>query len=152
MPPQAGHGVKIFVELDPEGSPGEFTRILGLNTSVDTGYMRDSEEITPHDRLVDVHIIAPIMKRDDLSLTLNYDVSDPDHVALYLLFKEKKIFGLRRTGPGQTAGAEIDELIWSGGLKAFKIKNPVRTGVYAADLVFRASDNFIDDGVEYGEN
>src|SRR5688572_16000960 len=96
----SGHGVKIYVTLDPSGSPGTFTHIEGLVGEIKFKANVASKKVTPHEKKVDEYTYSEETVRDEISCNWNYDPTDADHVALMTLMLAKTKVGFRKLGPG----------------------------------------------------
>jgi hypothetical protein len=133
--PVAGHGARHYAELDPDGSPGVFTLIPEVTSSVDFGTTKQKTVITAHGAGVGSSIVAHVMDRDDLTLDITYKFANAVHAALHDLYYTNKVFGMMTLGPEGTAPT-TDCVIQSGELSTWKKMGPVRNGEYKAQLVF----------------
>lgn len=104
----SGHGVKIYVTLDPVASPNVFTHITGLVGEVKVKLNTAKKKVTPHEKLMDRYVFSGEIVRDEISLNWNYDSEDTNHIALRDMILERTPIGLRKLGPGGVAGTTED--------------------------------------------
>lgn len=147
----AGHGSLVGVTLDPVAAKGTFTTIPGLFCEIDWGWEHETAAVTPQNKVIDVHVVSPVLMRPDRNLTLNYDHDDSTHIFLQNASANNTKLGFRFTGPGVTLGVHSDEVIESGFIKSWKVGNPLQAGARKIDLVWRATGAMIIDGVTYDE-
>lgn len=149
---EAGHGALVAVTLDPTGAPGVFTTIPELFCQIDWGWMHDTGDVTPHNKVIDKHIVSPVLKRDDRTLTLNFIHGDTVHAKLqeFSLPPLTKI-GMRFTAPGETQGSGVDEILESGYIKSFKVGHPLGANARKVDIVWRATGACLIDGELFDE-
>lgn len=145
MPPSAGHGSLVYIEMDPVGSPGTFTVVPGLNYDINLGSTRPETNITPQNRIDSDEWVRGTMIRDNFPMTLNFDPLDPVHIELFSKYMTDETFGMRIIGPGGAA----PEIIWSGGLTSWQWQNPVREGQRSVNCSFRASGDWQIDNEIY---
>jgi len=146
--PVAGHGTTIAKELDPTVSPGVFTTIPEVTSSIDFSESREQTEITPHASYTDSYILSQVRKRDDLPLDITYKFANAVHKALSDNFHNQVKFGIMIIGP-EGAAPSTDTTIQSGELKTWKQMSPVRNGEYKVNAVFRPSGPFKYNGTLY---
>lgn len=106
--PTSGHGVKIYVTLDPGASPNVFTLIPELVGEIKVKFNTAKKKVTSHDRLMDTYTFSGELVRDELSLNFNYDPTDTNHTKLRDLILARTSIGLRKLGPGGVVGTTED--------------------------------------------
>lgn len=136
--PESGHGALLAYEADVSGSPGVFTTIAQLNSSLDFNWTHDSTEITPHNERMSRNITSKVIKRDALAFECNYIHGNATHDDLrdYFLADPPTTFGLQFTGP---SGSSSDRYILSGEITAFAVMHPVRAGERKVKFSFQPS-------------
>jgi hypothetical protein len=144
----SGHGATIAVELDPTGSPGNFTVIAELNGDLTgLGLSRPETEVTPHQDTIDSWVTGSLM-REPWTFTVNYIYGNNTHEALRDAILGRTRTGFRFRGPDGTD--DTDEIIASGEVTNWNETNPVREGARSAEVTLRMSKAMIIDGVSYG--
>jgi hypothetical protein len=138
MPPEAGHGALLSMELDPVSSPGVFTTIAQLNSDIPIGATHDSTEITPHNERMSRSQTSKVIKRDPWTFDVNYIHADTTHDGLRDAFyaDPPTTFGMKFLGPSGSAG---DAIITSGEVISWKLTHPVRSGPRMANVSFQPS-------------
>jgi hypothetical protein len=139
------------MELDPTGSPGDFTVIAELNGDITFPELsRGETEVTPHQDNIDSWVLG-ILRRGPLSFSVNWIFDDGTHdhlTGLLKSIKDNQVRGYRLRGPGGTD--DTDEWLASGQVQAVTQTNPVREGARTSDVTVRLSGPMIVDGVPYG--
>lgn len=152
MPPIAGHGATIGVELDPVVSPGVFTTIAELQDIQVPSMSRGETEVTSHDKVLDDWVLSVRALMSALEGTVNYVFDDPTHDAatgLRALLLNSTRFGVQVRGPN--GAANVHEFIRSGEVQSFgPINYPVREGVVTAPFAIRTMGALKIDGVTFG--
>lgn len=133
--PVAGHAAKLYIEVDPDLSPGVFTLVSEVTSSIDFGTTRQKTEITAHGAGVGSNIVAQVMGRDDITVDMTYKFADAVHAALHNHYMTGTTFGVMILGPEGTAPS-ADCVIQSGEASTWKQMAPVRNGEYKAQWVF----------------
>lgn len=152
--PIAGHGALVAITLDPDVSV--FTTVPELFCQIDWGHDHDTADVTPHNKVVDVHIVSPVMKRPERTLTLNFEHGNPVHAKLQefsLPNADSTLtkIGMRFTAPGETQGSAVDEIIESGFIKSFKVGHPLGANARKVDIIWRATGAMLIDGELFDE-
>lgn len=117
MPVQAlsGHGTQIYVTLDYAGAPTVYTLIPGLRGEIKRKFTRATKEVTAHDQTMDEKVFSRVMKRSPWSLTINFNPSNPVHIALRDLFVSGELFLMKSLAFGGVQDS-IDDITMFGGL------------------------------------
>lgn len=149
---RAGHGAKVYVELDPVGAQGVFTEIPELRGDIPgLSGTRDETNITPHNDDIDSWVHGPIV-RNPLAFSINFVPGNAVHEALRTAWlssdPEVRRRGWKFVGAG--GGPGDDEVIGSGELSSWEDTSPEGAGVRSASLSVRLSKAIIVDGVQYG--
>jgi len=141
-----GHGVQFAVELDPAGAAGVFTTVGELIGDPPDDYSRDELSADTHNTSIDEWIPSKVLKRGPWNLNVHYIYGDTVHEGLRDLMHSGIEFGVQFLGPSAMAGAGVDEVIASGFLTNFSIKNPM-DGKRTAEITFRRNGAQLVDGV-----
>lgn len=146
--PVAGHATQIYIETDPIGAPGSFTRVPEVTSSIDNDRTRESTEITAHGDVADSYIVSQVHKRAEVAMDITYKFANTVHAALMAHFNNNVRFGIMIVGPEGTAPG-TDTVIESGQLVSFKQQSPVRNGEYKVSGSFRPSGPYKINGTLY---
>lgn len=146
--PVAGHATQIYIEVDPVGAAGTFTRVPEVTSSIDHNMTRESTEITPHGDIPDSYIVSQVMKRAEVAMDITYKFANAVHAALHGHYLANTRFGVMIVGPEGTAPG-TDTVIESGQLVSWNQMSPVRNGEYKAAVSFRPSGAFKVNGTLY---
>jgi len=133
--PVAGHGTKLYIEIDPDLSPGVFTLVPEVTSSIDVGTSRQKTEITAHGAGVGSNIVSQVMGRDDMTNDMTYKFANAVHAALHDHYHTGVTFGVMVLGPEGTAPS-TDCVIQSGEVSTWKKMGPARNGEYKCQWVF----------------
>lgn len=147
--PSSGHGVRIRVTLDPEGSPNVFTDIDGLMGDIGFKTTKASKNVTPHSRggeivTVDEYTFSRVMVRDEMAMEINFDPNDADHIALRDHVLDGSIVGVEKIGPNETPGTHGYRM--SGQFSSWEHVDMQYEGERKYRFSFRASGPFMVDG------
>lgn len=151
MPPQAGHGSLIAIELDPAGAAGVFTTVAQLNGDITWPELgRPASQVTPHQDDIDSYVFG-VLTVGTIGFSVNfiYDNTTHDYESgLYSKIINKEDFGMRLRGPSGSSG--VDEWIMSGQITAITQTAPVREGARTCDVTFQSSGTIIIEGDSIG--
>lgn len=146
--PVAGHATQIYIEVDPTGAQGTFTRVPEVTSSIDDNRTREKTEITPHGDTPDSYIVSQVHKRAEVAIDITYKFANTVHAALMDHFNANTRFGIMIVGPEGTAPG-TDTVIESGQLVSFNRQSPVRNGEYKAMVSFQPSGPYKVNGTLY---
>jgi hypothetical protein len=135
----SSHGTLIFHEITPGGA---FTVIGDLGADIQPpGFNRAETDITPHNDDIDTWVFGPLL-REPMTFGVNYLPESTAHITLleHIRDKVKTGYKLVFTDTGAT------EWIFSGFVRNFVPRAPVRTGALTADITVRASGPHIIEG------
>lgn len=134
--PVAGHAARLYIEVDPSGSPGVFTLVPEVTSSIDVGSTRQKTEITAHGAGVGSNIVSQVMGQDDITVDMTYKFANAVHAALHDHYVNGTTFGLMELGPEGDATLNADCMIRSGEISTWKQMAPARNGEYKAQWIF----------------
>ena len=140
----SSHGT--IIEIKPAGS-STWTTIAEVGDMQMPGYSRNEFDITSHNKNIDSYVLG-VLRRDPVTFPLFFNKAIASQVLLQTAMLDSVVTTNMTNGFRITA-TDGGVLIFSGGVKEMKRTAPV-DGVATANVVLRATGNFLLDGVEYG--
>jgi len=152
----AAHGATLEIEIVTDIGSGTFTRVGLVDSNIAMGYVRATQNYSPHDLQVMEHFVSPVMDKEGLDIEGCFDPSEGTHDSTTglqahflgtVIVGVANIFAVRLSGRGATPPA--DTLVASCQLSAFNQMNEVDANCrrFRATLQFKGA--MIIDGTTY---
>jgi len=141
----SSHGTVI--EMMPVGET-EWMEIAELGDLQMPGFTRNEFDITPHSKNIDQYVVG-VLRRDPVTFPMFFNKQITSHYVLQQAQLNSDSNTNMKNG-FRVSSPDGGILIFSGAVKEMKQTNPV-DGVQTANVVIRATGNFILDGEEYGD-
>jgi len=143
----SSHGTIISLKPAVGAGAGTWIEIAELGDITEPGFTRNEFDITSHNRDIDTYVLG-VQRRDPVSFPMFFNKNIQSQVYL----RDQQLNGdptTNMTNGFQLASPDGDLFIFSGGVKEMKGTAPV-DGVRTANVVIRATGEFILNGVLYG--
>lgn len=141
----SSHGT--IISFAPAATPGSYTEIAELGDITEPGFNRNEFDITSHNRDIDTYVFG-VLRRDPLSFPMFFNKAISSQLLLRTAMLDSNPVTQMSNG-FKMETPDGDVFIFSGGVKEMKGTAPV-DGVRTANVVLRATGEFILNGVQYG--